>query len=116
MTKRTELEDRLAEQLDAVKIPYQREFYFAKHLRRPTTGRPYMYKADFFIEPNILVEVEGGIWTGGRHTQPKGFIADIEKYNLATKIGYRLIRAHRGSIKDGSTLTDIEELLGRMAA
>ena len=61
---------------------YQREYRFAE-LRRPDTGRPYMYRSDFFIEPDILVEVEGGIWTGGRHTQPKGFIADIEKYNLA---------------------------------
>ena len=32
----------------------------------------------------IALEVEGGVWSQGRHTRPKGFLGDIDKYNMAT--------------------------------
>lgn len=44
------------------------------------------------IEQRIIIEVEGGVWTNGRHTRGKGFLADLEKYNTATCQGWRLIR------------------------
>lgn len=40
----------------------------------------------------IALEVEGGVWTGGRHTSPKGFLNDIEKYNTAVVLGWRVVR------------------------
>lgn len=40
----------------------------------------------------IAVEVEGGIWIGGRHTSGSGFAKDMEKYNAATCLGWRLLR------------------------
>lgn len=40
----------------------------------------------------IAIEVEGGVWTGGRHTRPKGFLNDIEKYNTGTLYGWRIFR------------------------
>lgn len=43
-------------------------------------------------EHKVALEVEGGIWTGGRHTTGKGFEADIEKYNTATADGWRILR------------------------
>ena len=43
------------------------------------------WRFDYAIpEHKIALEVEGGVWTGGRHTSPKGFLNDIEKYNTAT--------------------------------
>lgn len=39
------------------------------------------------IDHKIALEVEGGVWTGGRHTSPKGFLGDMEKYNTATLMG-----------------------------
>lgn len=44
-------------------------------------------------EYKIAVEVEGGVWIGGRHTSPKGFLGDMEKYNTATAMGWRILRA-----------------------
>lgn len=38
----------------------------------------------------IAVEQEGGIWIIGRHNRGKGFINDMEKYNAATVMGWRL--------------------------
>jgi hypothetical protein len=40
----------------------------------------------------VALEVEGGIWTGGRHTRGAGFEKDIHKYNAAALVGWRLFR------------------------
>ena len=41
----------------------------------------------------VAIEIEGGVWMKkARHTSPKGFIADMEKYNTATVMGWKVIR------------------------
>lgn len=40
----------------------------------------------------IAVEVEGGVFTNGRHVKPLGFLGDMEKYNAAAILGWLLIR------------------------
>ena len=40
----------------------------------------------------IALEVEGGVWVGGRHTSGAGFVKDMEKYNEAACLGWRIIR------------------------
>ena len=40
----------------------------------------------------IAIEIEGGVYSRGRHTRPKGFLGDIEKYNAATLQGWRVLR------------------------
>ena len=50
------------------------------------------WRFDFIFKPNIALEVEGGVWTGGRHTRGTGFKADIEKYNMAVELGWRILR------------------------
>lgn len=45
-----------------------------------------------FIEQRVAVELDGGIWNAGRHLQPKGFEADLEKMNAATAHGWRVFR------------------------
>lgn len=51
------------------------------------------WRFDYAI-PSIrmAIEVEGGVWTGGRHTSSKGFLGDMEKYNEAALSGWCLIR------------------------
>lgn len=44
----------------------------------------------------VAVEIEGGVWTGGRHTSSVGFLKDIEKYNTATAMGWSLLRFASG--------------------
>src|SRR5688500_17266216 len=51
------------------------------------------FKIDFaFVDQRIAVEIEGGVWTGGRHVRGSGFMKDKEKYNLLAKEGWRLFR------------------------
>jgi very-short-patch-repair endonuclease len=45
-----------------------------------------------FPSAKVAVEVEGGVWTKGRHTRPSGFRADMEKYNAAAVLGWRVLR------------------------
>jgi very-short-patch-repair endonuclease len=45
-----------------------------------------------YPEKKIAVEIEGGAFTMGRHTRGAGFIGDMEKYNAATMLGWRILR------------------------
>jgi hypothetical protein len=40
----------------------------------------------------VALEVEGGRFTGGRHTSAEGFHKDLEKYNAAACLGWRVLR------------------------
>lgn len=40
----------------------------------------------------IAIEIEGAVWTRGRHTRGAGYLADCEKYNTAQIMGYRVLR------------------------
>lgn len=52
----------------------------------------------------IAVEVEGGVWTRGRHVRPKGFLNDITKYNTAALLGWRVFRTTPDKLLSTSTL------------
>ena len=43
-------------------------------------------------ETRIAIEIEGGAWSGGRHTRGAGFITDAEKYNTAALWGWTVFR------------------------
>ena len=64
-----------------------------------------LWRFDYAIpEHKIALEVEGGVWTGGRHTRPQGFLGDIEKYNTATLMGWRLLRTTPSELLTKKTL------------
>ena len=45
-----------------------------------------------FPEQRVALEVEGGVYTGGRHVNPRGFLGDMEKYNEAAAHGWKVVR------------------------
>lgn len=40
----------------------------------------------------VAVEQEGGLWISGRHNRAPGMIKDMEKYNTAALLGWRVFR------------------------
>lgn len=51
------------------------------------------WRIDFaFPEIQLAVEIEGGVWTQGRHTRGSGFVKDMEKYNNLTLLEWKLLR------------------------
>lgn len=51
------------------------------------------WRLDFYLpEYAVGLEIEGAIWTRGRHTRGEGYQNDIEKYNHATISGIKLLR------------------------
>jgi len=56
---------------------------------------------------STLIELEGGVFSGGRHVRPGGFTEDAFKYNAATLLGYRVIRIATGM----ATPTYLESLI-----
>lgn len=94
----------LATHLKACKISFEQEYKF-----HPTRK----WRADFLITgTKILVEVEGGIWSGGRHTRGKGYIGDMEKYNEAAMMGFTVLRFSTEQVKAGVAIKQIEQLVG----
>ena len=97
-------EGTLAMQLQALNVPFEREFRFHSTRR---------WRADFhIIGRQLLIEVEGGVWSGGRHTRAKGYLGDIEKYNEATALGYQIIRFETSQVTSGYAFRWIEKFLG----
>ncbi|WEH92304.1 DUF559 domain-containing protein [Acinetobacter soli] len=93
----------LATHLRGCKINFEQEYRF--HPERN-------WRADFLITgTKILIEVEGGIWSGGRHTRGKGFIADMEKYNAAAVMGFKVLRFDTQQVKSGLAIKQIENLV-----
>lgn len=64
-----------------------------------------------FVDQKVFLEVEGGVWTGGRHIRGKGFINDMEKYNAAAAIGWILIRCVPDDLKNGNAIKQLKETL-----
>ena len=63
----------------------------------------------------IAVEIEGGIWVGGRHVRGEGYEADCEKYNEAQMAGWMVLRFTPGMIKRGKAWNVIEKAIRRAA-
>jgi hypothetical protein len=62
-------------------------------------------------EKKVALEIEGGVWTGGRHTRPSGFLGDMEKYNSAALLGWRVFRVTPAKLRAMDTIQMLKEAL-----
>jgi very-short-patch-repair endonuclease len=70
--------------LKAMGLRYEKEFKFDETRK---------FRFDFALPDfKIAIEYEGGVFLSGRHQRMSGFARDCDKYNLATSLGWRVLR------------------------
>uniref|UniRef100_A0A6M3J0A1 DUF559 domain-containing protein n=1 Tax=viral metagenome TaxID=1070528 RepID=A0A6M3J0A1_9ZZZZ len=57
----------------------------------------------------LAVEQEGGIFIRGRHSRGKGMLSDMEKYNLATIMGWSILRFTPTQVQNGEAALKVKE-------
>lgn len=95
---RSRLEEELASQLRLLGTPDpERDLRF-----HPT--RRWMF--DFaWPAVRLAVEVEGGVFTRGRHVRWAGLVGDGEKLQEAGRLGWKVLRFHGGQVRSGEAVT-----------
>jgi very-short-patch-repair endonuclease len=62
---------------------------------------PRKWRFDFAHVPTLVcVELEGGVYSNGRHVRPEGFENDCLKYNKATADGWAVFRLTAKMLRD----------------
>ena len=70
------------------------------------------WRLDFaWEEEKVALEVEGGVWTRGRHTRGSGFLKDVQKYNEVALHGFVLIRTVPDDLLTEDTLDLVERAI-----
>lgn len=85
-------------------LSFDKEFLLKNLMPKPELFK-HNYKLDYVINhingiDKLVVEVEGGVFTSGRHTKGVGFSNDILKYNSIIFAGYPLLRFTAIMIKE----------------
>jgi hypothetical protein len=62
--------------------------------------------------PWLAVEIDGGIWNGGRHVRPAGYEADCQKLNAATMRGWNVLRFTAKAIDNGEAIRTLKHYFG----
>lgn len=98
---------------------YCKAFGIGEPVKEYRFAPPRRFRFDYaFLAEKVALEVEGGIWTGGRHTRGAGFEKDREKYNLAAVEGWVVLRTTPSELatKTGDVLNLIASVLRKRAA
>lgn len=82
--------------LDELGITFQKEFQFYAARK---------WRFDYLLDwpnPRVAIEIEGGVFSQGRHTRGVGFTNDLDKYRMATILGYKVLRFTTGEVLNGT--------------
>ena len=85
---------------------WQKEQTFSQFM--PTKRR---FRADYVIDNRIILEVNGGHWTFGRHNRGTGYENDLIKSNLAQVNGYYYLQYTYAQLKQKLYIADLTELM-----
>lgn len=106
--QRTKLERMLWRVIEeaGLPLPDELEYRFAK-----SEGRQWRADGAYLSPHFLLIEVDGGTWSGGRHSQGAGFQGDAEKLNCAAILGWRVLRFTGPMIRSGEAVRTIKRAL-----
>lgn len=69
------------------------------------------WRSDFALpSAKILIEIDGGVWSRGRHTRGAGFIEDQIKHNSAAIMGYFVLRFVPSDVLTGHLLKVVQSV------
>jgi very-short-patch-repair endonuclease len=74
-------------------IEFEPEYRFAA---------PRKWRFDYLLGDKTAIEIEGGIFSRGRHTRGVGYEKDLEKYREAAIRGYKVLRFSTGEVLNGT--------------
>lgn len=84
--EREEQEKKLKQSFEYILLEFGIEY--TKEVKLKNTK----HRLDYVIVNNdyqkIAIALQGGVWSGGRHVNPQGYIADRTKYNTAVLEGW----------------------------
>ena len=70
------------------------------------------YRMDYaWPAQRVYLEVDGAIWTQGRHTRGAGWQGDTRKFNRASELGWRLLRCTPDTLTSAETLDALRAAL-----
>lgn len=95
-------EETLALHLRARNIPFDREVRVCDDRR---------WRLDFLVAGSIAVEVNGGTWSGGRHSRGAGQESDYQKLNRCVLQGWKTLQYTTEQVVKGEAIADIIHLL-----
>ena len=79
-----------------------------EHLFDPSRKWRFDYA---IVDYKIALEVEGGVYTGGRHVRAVGFLKDLEKYNAASAQGWRVLRCTPSTLLTNATIKLLQQAM-----
>lgn len=75
-------------------------------------AKPRRWRIDVAFPLHLLaVEIDGGVWSRGRHSRGAGMLADMEKTAALAARGWRLIRCSPQHVADGTALAWVREAI-----
>ena len=70
------------------------------------------WRFDFYFPGyRIAVEIDGGIYTNGRHNRAGGFEKDLEKMNYATLHHWRVFRFTPRMVSNGTAIDTVRKAM-----
>ena len=64
-------------------------------------AKPRRFRFDLAHLPTkIAIEIQGSIWSGGRHTRGSGLLNEYTKMNLAAALGWRVFYLCTNTVND----------------
>lgn len=72
------------------------------------------WRFDYAIpEFKIAIEIDGGVFIQGRHNRGSGYVKDMEKFNEAAILGWRILRFTPQQIKKEQWIETIKRTINR---
>ena len=73
---------------------------------------PRRWRMDYaWLDAKVALEVQGGIWTRGRHSRPAALLKEWEKLNTAASMGWRFLYCQPADLLKPETINAIRAAL-----